>query len=148
MNIQSSVATVRSFCEHEVPSGDCPACHPGGDPVIQALAAMARYLVGTDVHEAESLRELLVRARNHYDEMRTASHMTGTKEGDPIWYRPSLCSQTRFAGVAAGAPWLLGDTPVIRLRDMEPAYWQAHHPKTKRTTVAAAVLYAVTRRTP
>jgi hypothetical protein len=67
-------------------------------------------------------------------------------EGDAIWYSPSPLTRA-YAGVIAGPMRMCGDTPCYPLRDMELAYSAQHHPKSGRTTVAAAAADNITKRT-
>lgn len=62
------------------------------------------------------------------------------RDNVPVWYRPSLRSDARFAGRVNGEPWSVGstaDTWVVLLDEMEPAYRHG------RGTVKAAYLGAL-----
>jgi hypothetical protein len=65
-------------------------------------------------------------------------------DGVPVEYQPSELQGRWYKAIAAEAPRMLGGTtPVIRLRDIDPAYSRDHHPGQNRTTVAAAALSRV-----
>jgi hypothetical protein len=69
-------------------------------------------------------------------------------DGRPIWYYPTRAHKMRFAGVIDGSGVrLLGSTPVVRLRGMEPNYglWRS---TPGRTTISAASLEQVEPREP
>ena len=69
------------------------------------------------------------------------------KVGDAVWYRPSVMpGQPRYPAVVDAEVRMLGETSVVRLRDLPESYWRQHHPDTKRTTVSAAALFAIDRR--
>ncbi len=61
-------------------------------------------------------------------------------DGCEVEYQPSPLQGRWYKAIAAGAPHMCGSTPVVRLRDVEPAYSRDHHPGHNRTTVAAAAL--------
>lgn len=61
------------------------------------------------------------------------------KPGTAVWYWPSNTpGSPRFRGIIAQEPRMLGDEPVVRLRDMEDAYGEWR--RALRTTVPAAAL--------
>lgn len=70
------------------------------------------------------------------------------KPGDAVEYRPSFGIDRWFAATVAGEPRKLGDSCVVRLRDLDPEYARIHHPGTGRTSVAAAECSNVRRRRP
>lgn len=63
-------------------------------------------------------------------------------QGVKVWYYPGYGRSVRFAGVVDEEPRSIGDTPVTRLRDMEPAYgkWRG---SPERSSVPAAALFAL-----
>ena len=73
--------------------------------------------------------------------------MTRTLQpNDTVWYHPNTIHEKCYAAVVDSEPFMCGDTLVVRLRDLDAAYARDHHPKTGRTTIAAACCEAITRR--
>ena len=69
-------------------------------------------------------------------------------DGRPVWYYPTRAHKMRFAGVIDGNEVrLLGSTPVVRLREMEPNFstWRS---TPGVTTIRAASLEHVEPREP
>lgn len=74
----------------------------------------------------------------------TVRERTPLKPGDLVWYKvSSLPNGREYAGVVADEPRKLGDTEVVRLKDMDWTYSQDHHPGQNRTTVAAASTFCL-----
>lgn len=68
------------------------------------------------------------------------------KDDVPVWYRPTLKSDKRYAGRVNGNPWVVGSTGetwVVHLDEMEPSYRNG-----QRSTVSAAYLGALEPREP
>jgi hypothetical protein len=63
--------------------------------------------------------------------------------GCEVEYQPSAVQGRWYKATVDEAPRMLGSTPVVRLRDLDPAYSRDHHPGQNRTTVAAAALACV-----